>query len=71
VLHTLLTTHAGGDTVKVWDVLGSGQLLHSFSNHAKTITCLTVSPDATRLLSASLDGHVKVHDLQVRGEAWP
>src|SRR5690242_5898914 len=31
---------AGGSTVKVWDVLAGGRLLHTVSNHTKTITCL-------------------------------
>jgi U3 small nucleolar RNA-associated protein 15 len=45
--------------------MGGFQPLHTMSNHAKTITCLTLDYDGTRLLSSSLDGHVKVYDLQV------
>lgn len=64
-----LLVSAGGETIKVWDLLGGGGgahggLLHAFSNHAKTITSLTTDREGSRLLSASLDGHVKVYDLQ-------
>lgn len=51
--------------MKVWDVMGGFTELHSLSNHAKTVTCLAADKEGTRLLSASLDGHVKVYDLQV------
>ena len=63
-----LLVSAGTDTIKIWDLLGGGGEgkgpLHSFSNHAKTITSLTIDRQGSRLLSASLDGHVKVYDLQ-------
>ena len=60
-----LLVSAGTDTIKVWDLLGGGAApLHSFANHAKTITCLTTDAEGSRLLSASLDGHVKVYDVQ-------
>jgi len=63
-----LLVSAGTDTIKIWDLLGGGGEgkgpLHSFSNHAKTITGLTTDREGSRLLSASLDGHVKVYDLQ-------
>ena len=40
-----------------------GQLLHSFSNHQKTVTALAVDGTGSRLLSGGLDGHIKIHDL--------
>ena len=55
---------AGGNTIKVWDILSGGKLIHSFSNHQKTITSLALDGSSTRLLSSSLDGHIKVYDLQ-------
>lgn len=52
---------AAGNSVSVWDVMGGGRLVHSFSNHQKMITSLAVDATGQRLLTASLDGHVKVH----------
>lgn len=54
---------AGGNVVKAWDLLTGGQLLHSFSNHQKTVTSLAVDGTGSRLLSGGLDGHIKIHDL--------
>lgn len=59
---------AGGPQVCVWDLLGGGRLLHKLTHHQKTVTCLCMSPTAgpaaavaaPRLLTGSLDGHVKV-----------
>ncbi|XP_003216306.1 U3 small nucleolar RNA-associated protein 15 homolog [Anolis carolinensis] len=56
----LLVT-AGGRYVKVWDMLKGGQLLVSLRNHHKTVTCLCLSSSGQRLLSGSLDRHVKVY----------
>lgn len=60
--HLMLS--AGGTTIKVWDMISGGKCLHTFSNHQKTITDITLDGTGTRLLSASLDGHVKVYDLE-------
>ncbi len=60
---TMLLT-AGGSEIKVWDILGGGRLLHTFNNHQKNITCLTMDGTHSRLLSAGLDGHVKIYSLQ-------
>lgn len=61
---------AGGNHVCVWDLLGGGRLLRRMGNHQKTVTCLAVAPmagpnstAAARLLTGSLDGHVKVYEL--------
>ncbi|KAF0686287.1 Aste57867_21893 [Aphanomyces stellatus] len=54
---------AGGNVIKVWDLLSGGKLLHSFSSHQKTITSLSLDGTNTRLVSGSLDGHVKIYDL--------
>lgn len=51
---------AGGNEIKVWDMLGGGKLLHTFSSHLKNITGITFDGTGSRLLSCGLDGHVKV-----------
>ena len=59
-----LMMSAGGSTVKVWDVLAGGKLVHSWSNHQKTIMSLCLDGTGTRVMTASLDCNVKIHDLQ-------
>lgn len=59
---------AGNNQVKVWDLLGGGRLLHTFSNHQKNVTSLAMDITSSRLISCGLDGHVKIynfHDMQV------
>ncbi|KAH7423109.1 hypothetical protein KP509_12G039300 [Ceratopteris richardii] len=68
-----LIATAGGNVVNIWDILGGGRLLHSLSSHQKTVTCLCITPpmkahpaenvDAERLLTGSLDGHIRVFDI--------
>ncbi|CAK9191165.1 unnamed protein product [Sphagnum troendelagicum] len=68
-----LLASAGGQEVKIWDIVGGGRQLHVLSSHQKTVTTLCMAPssnsraaldqDAPRLLTASLDGHVKVFEL--------
>jgi len=55
---------AGSNYVKVWDMLAGGKLFHQFSNHQKTITTLRWDNDCRRLLSGSLDRHVKVYNAE-------
>lgn len=62
-----LLLSAGGNTIKVWDVLQGGKLLTAFSHHHKTITCLAFSHDHSRILSGSLDRHVKIYDVATYG----
>ncbi|XP_004547053.1 U3 small nucleolar RNA-associated protein 15 homolog [Maylandia zebra] len=57
-----LLVSAGGRHVKVWDLLKGGQPLVSLKNHHKTVTSLALSSNGQRLLSASLDRHVKVYN---------
>ncbi|NP_001133650.1 U3 small nucleolar RNA-associated protein 15 homolog [Salmo salar] len=57
-----LLVSAGGRYVKVWDLLKGGQPLVSLKNHHKTVTCLSLSSNGQRLLSASLDRHVKIYN---------
>ncbi|XP_020366968.1 U3 small nucleolar RNA-associated protein 15 homolog isoform X1 [Rhincodon typus] len=56
-----LLVSAGGRYVKVWDMLKGGQLLVSLRNHHKTVTCLCLNSSGQRLLSGSLDRHVKIY----------
>ncbi|XP_029019692.1 U3 small nucleolar RNA-associated protein 15 homolog [Betta splendens] len=56
-----LLASAGGRFVKVWDLLKGGQPLVSLKNHHKTVTSLCLSSNGQKLLSASLDRHVKVY----------
>ncbi|KAG9399496.1 snoRNA-binding rRNA-processing protein [Aphanomyces cochlioides] len=58
-----LCLSAGANVIKIWDLLSGGKLLHEFSSHQKTITSLTLDGTQTRLVSGSLDGHVKIYDL--------
>jgi len=54
---------SGGTDVKVWDALAGGRLLAHVSQHHKTVTCLSLASDGKRLLSGSLDRHVKIYDV--------
>ncbi|GJN31569.1 hypothetical protein PR202_gb19983 [Eleusine coracana subsp. coracana] len=61
----LLAT-AGGNVVKIWDVIGGGRLVHSVESHVKTVMALALgkmtNTAETRLLSAGIDGYVKCFD---------
>ncbi|KAK9077091.1 hypothetical protein SSX86_005427 [Deinandra increscens subsp. villosa] len=66
-----LIATAGGNSVKIWDVIGGGKLLHSMECHNKTVTSLCVAKigkdnsefsDQYRIFSVSLDGYLKVFD---------
>lgn len=46
---------AGGNYVRVWDILSGGRLLLSFSNHQKTIMSLCFDGRGQRLLTGGLD----------------
>ncbi|XP_033634778.1 U3 small nucleolar RNA-associated protein 15 homolog [Asterias rubens] len=54
---------SGGNYVKVWDALAGGKLLAAVSNHHKTITCMCFNGAKNRLLTGSIDRHVKVYDV--------
>ncbi|KAK9841941.1 hypothetical protein WJX81_000200 [Elliptochloris bilobata] len=65
-----LLVSAGGTSALVWDLVGGGRPLARLANHQKTVTCVALSPHAgpdsaaaPRLLTGSLDGHVKVYEL--------
>ncbi len=46
---------AGGNYMRIWDILAGGRLLQTVCNHQKPITCLAVDGEGGRLLSGSLD----------------
>ncbi|KAK2966294.1 hypothetical protein RJ640_018105 [Escallonia rubra] len=63
-----LIATAGGNTVKIWDVIGGGRLVYSMESHNKTVTSICVGKvgreggEENRILSVSLDGYMKVFD---------
>lgn len=66
-----LIATAGGNYVKIWDVIGGGKLLYSMESHNKTVTALCLGKvgresgeeaEQNRILSVSLDGYMKVFD---------
>ena len=58
-----LLVSAGGHEIKVWDLLSGSEVpLKVFSPHNKTVTFLGLAQSNTRLVTASLDGHLKFHD---------
>ncbi|KAL6042734.1 U3 small nucleolar RNA-associated protein 15 [Balamuthia mandrillaris] len=59
----IAVTAGSNNVMKVWDILGGGRLLHSVSNHQKAITTLAFNGDYTRLISGSLDQHLKIYDV--------
>lgn len=60
---TMLLT-ASGSEVRVYDIISGGKLLHTFNNHQKFVTSLCLDGTSSRVLSAGLDGHVKIYSLQ-------
>lgn len=69
-----LVCTAGGNCVKIWDLIGGGKMLGSIESHNKTVTslCLGKLPDKSegiedessgyRIMSVALDGYMKVFD---------
>lgn len=53
----------GGSDIKVWDAINGGRLLAKVHNHHKTVTCLCLATNGSRLMSGSLDRHVNVYDV--------
>ncbi|ONK56326.1 uncharacterized protein A4U43_C10F6860 [Asparagus officinalis] len=63
-----LIATAGGNSVKIWDVIGGGRLIHTLDSHNKTVTsmCLgkigTENGGESRIMSVSIDGYLKCFD---------
>ncbi|KAL7126537.1 hypothetical protein ABFS83_14G194800 [Erythranthe nasuta] len=66
-----LIATAGGNFIKIWDVIGGGRLLYSMESHNKTVTALCMGrvlrgngddAEQNRIMSVSLDGYMKVFD---------
>ncbi|KAF9581398.1 snoRNA-binding rRNA-processing protein [Lunasporangiospora selenospora] len=55
---------SGGPFLKVYDILGGGRPIHALSNHQKTVTTMSFDHSYTRLLTGSLDHHVKIYNVQ-------
>ncbi|KAG0745205.1 hypothetical protein G6F62_005320 [Rhizopus arrhizus] len=55
---------SGGPTVKVWDLLSGGRCIHTLSNFQKTVTSMCFDGAASRLVTGSLDQHIKIYDVQ-------
>ena len=55
---------AGGPCVKIYDTLAGGRCLTMLGNHEKTVTSLSFDGSNSRLLTGSLDHHVKIYDIQ-------
>lgn len=54
---------AGGNYIRLWDLVKGGKLLHEFSAHNKLITSLALDGTGTRLLSGGLDSLLRVYEL--------
>lgn len=59
-----LLISGGGPEIKIWDLVAGGRLIHTFSSHQKNVTGLAFDGVGGKLLSCSLDGHIKVHSMQ-------
>ena len=53
---------SGGNEVRVWDA-ATRKLLSKLSQHHKTVTCLSLASENRRLVSGSLDKHLKIYDI--------
>lgn len=58
-----LVATAAGNGVHVWDLVSGGRAVASMANHGKTVMGLRLSADGRSLLSAGLDGLLKVYDV--------
>ncbi|CAG9531079.1 unnamed protein product [Cercopithifilaria johnstoni] len=54
---------AGGQLIKIWNIVSGGTLHHTLHHHHKTVTSLCLASKGTRLLSGGLDKRVNVFSL--------
>ena len=59
-----LIVSSGGNKIKFWDIMNGGKLVHSLSNHQKTITTLALDDSGAFLMSGSLDHQLKMISLE-------
>jgi len=57
-----LLASAGVNDIRIWDLI-AGKLLAKFNPHNKTVTCLGMAMNNSRLVTGSLDRQVKFHDV--------
>jgi U3 small nucleolar RNA-associated protein 15 len=55
---------AAKNEVNIWNIFGGGSHVHKFSSHQKNISSIAMDASGSKLLSAGLDGHVKIHSMQ-------
>ncbi|KAI8853335.1 WD40-repeat-containing domain protein [Chytridium lagenaria] len=58
---TSIIASAGSNRLKIWNILSGGSLFQDLSNHQKTITSLCLDGSRTRIITGSLDHHVKIY----------
>jgi len=54
---------AGSNYIKIWDVLSGGRLIHTQSNHQKTISAMFYDASHNRLFTGGLDNILKIYEL--------
>lgn len=52
---------ASGNTITVHDLAAGGRAVHSYSGHQKNISSMCLDGTNTRVISASLGGHIRVN----------
>jgi U3 small nucleolar RNA-associated protein 15 len=66
-----LVATAGGNSVKIWDLIGGGKMIYSMESHTKTVTSVCIGRVGNesgeegreyRVLTVGLDGYMKVFD---------
>ncbi|KAK0426787.1 hypothetical protein QR680_009900 [Steinernema hermaphroditum] len=58
--HDNLIATAGGNVVRIWDVVSGGKQLHLFEKHHKTITSIALCSNYTRLITGGIDRRINV-----------
>ncbi|KAA8497875.1 U3 small nucleolar RNA-associated protein 15-like [Porphyridium purpureum] len=61
-----LAVTAGGEEVRIWDLVAGGKLLSRLRNHSKAVTALCLSSTASHLMSGGLDGLINIYNLETQ-----